>query len=103
MSSGQKRWESVDKASIPIATLVDRDLSACRSVAMSPKSIRGYNEKLKRYVCMVGGTLGDFSLGTVRQDYGGPPSRCSSVPSFCKRYLDCLGGTWGFAPIDHTG
>ena len=103
MSCGQKRWESVDKAFIPIATLVDRYLSTCRSAAMSPKSIRGYNEKLKRYVRVVGGTLGDFSLGTVRQDYGGPPSRCSSVPSFCKPYLDCLGDMWGFAPIDRTG
>ena len=67
MSSRQKRWESVDKASISIATLVERYLSACHSAAMSPKTIRGYNEKLTRYVRMVGGTLGDFTLEAVRQ------------------------------------
>ena len=40
MSFKQKRWDSVEKASIPIATLVDRYLSACRSAGMSPKTIR---------------------------------------------------------------
>jgi len=60
MSFRQKRWESVDKTSIPIAILVDRYLSTCRSSGMSPKTIRGYSEKLKRYVRMVGGTLDDF-------------------------------------------
>ncbi|MAF84878.1 MAG: hypothetical protein CL875_00065 [Dehalococcoidales bacterium] len=54
------------KASIPIATLVDRYLSACRSAGMSPKTIRGYNEKLKRYVHMMGGMLGGFILEAVR-------------------------------------
>ncbi len=62
----QKRWQSVDKASIPIATLADRYLSACRSAGMSPKTIRGYDEKLKRYIRMSGGTLGDFTLQAVR-------------------------------------
>jgi len=50
MSLKQKRWESVDRASIPIATLIERYLSACRSAGMSSKTIRGYNEKLRRYV-----------------------------------------------------
>lgn len=67
MSSRQKRWESVEKASIPIETLVDRYLSACCSAAMSPKTIRGYHEKLKRYVRTMGGTLVDFTLEAVRQ------------------------------------
>lgn len=67
MSSRQKRWESVDKTSIPITTLVDRYLSVCRSAGMSPKTIRGYNEKLERYVRVVGGTLRNFTLETVRQ------------------------------------
>lgn len=67
MSSKQKRWESVDKTSINIATLVDRYLSACRSAGLSPKTIRGYDEKLRRYVRRVGGTLDDFTLDTVRQ------------------------------------
>ncbi len=67
MSSRQKRWESVKKTSIPITTLVDRYLSACRSAGMSLKTIRGYNEKLQRYVRMRGGTLSSFTLETVRQ------------------------------------
>lgn len=57
----------MEKASIPINTLIDRYLSSCRSAGMSPKTIRGYNEKLRRYVRMVGGTLGDFTLETVRE------------------------------------
>ena len=60
-------WQSVGKASIPIETLVNRYLSACRSAGMSPKTIRDYNEKLKRYVRMAGGILGGFTLETVRQ------------------------------------
>jgi len=67
MSFKQKRWDSVEKASIPIATLVERYLSACHSAGMSPKTIRGYNEKLKRYVRVVGGSLGGFTLERVRQ------------------------------------
>ena len=66
MSSSQQRWESVDKTSIPIITLVDRYLSACRSAGMSPKTIRGYKEKLTRYTNMSGGNLGDFSIEVVR-------------------------------------
>jgi hypothetical protein len=67
MSFKQKRWDSVEKASIPIAILVGRYLSACRSAGMSPKTIRGYNEKLKRYIRVVGETLGGFTLDRVRQ------------------------------------
>jgi hypothetical protein len=57
----------VEKTSIPIATLVDRYLAACRSAGMSPKTIRDYNEKLKRYVRAVEGNLGGFTLESVRQ------------------------------------
>ena len=67
MSVKQKRWESVEKSSIPIKTLIDRYLSECHSAGMSPKTIRSYDEKLNRYVRMVGGTLIDFNLDTVRQ------------------------------------
>jgi integrase/recombinase XerC/integrase/recombinase XerD len=34
---------------------------------MSKKTIRGYGEKMRRYVRMVGGTLEDFTLDSVRQ------------------------------------
>jgi hypothetical protein len=47
MSVKQKRWQAVEKASISIATLVDRYLSCCQSAGMHPKTIRGYNEKLQ--------------------------------------------------------
>lgn len=67
MSTKQKRWQTVEKTSIPIATLVDRYLSCCESAGMSPKTIHGYNEKLQRYVRMVGGNVGEFTLETVRQ------------------------------------
>jgi site-specific recombinase XerD len=67
MSSKQKRWESVDKSSIKIEVLIERYLSACRSAGMSPKTLRGYDEKLRRYLRLVGGTLGDFTLDSVRR------------------------------------
>lgn len=57
----------MDKASIPIETLVERYLSACHSAGMTPKTLRGYNEKLRRYMRVVGGTLDDFTLDTVRE------------------------------------
>jgi len=57
----------VDKSSIKIEILVERYLSACRSAGMSPKTLRGYNEKLQRYCHMVGGCLGDFNLNIVRE------------------------------------
>jgi site-specific recombinase XerD len=67
MSSKQKRWESVEKTSITIEILIERYLSACRSAGMSPKTIRGYDEKLRRYLRQEGGTLENFTLNTVRQ------------------------------------
>ena len=66
MSTKQRRWNTVDKSSIKIEILIERYLSACRSAGMSPKTLRGYNEKLQRYLRMVGGCLGDFTLDTVR-------------------------------------
>jgi len=38
MSFKQKRWDSLEKASIPIVTLVDRHLSACRSAITPPQA-----------------------------------------------------------------
>jgi site-specific recombinase XerD len=67
MSSKQRRWNTVDKSSIKIEILIERYLSACRSAGMSPKTLRGYNEKLRRYLHMAGGCLGDFTLDTVRE------------------------------------
>ena len=55
MSSRQKKWESVDRASVLGASLLDQCLSACRPAGMGPKIIHDY--KLKRYVHMVGSTL----------------------------------------------
>jgi len=67
MSYKQKRWNTVDRSSIKIEVLIERYLSACRSAGLSPKTIRGYDEKLRRYVHQVGGTLGNLTLDTVRQ------------------------------------
>ena len=57
----------MEKAFIPVETLVDGYLSACRSAGMSPRTIRGHGEKLRRYVRVTRGTLGDFTLAAVRE------------------------------------
>ena len=60
-------WNQVDKTQIPLERLVEEYLLVCRSEGKSPKTLRGYNEKLRRYVRVVGGCLGDFTLDTVRE------------------------------------
>lgn len=59
-------WQEMDKTDISLATLVEEYLITCRLEGKTPKTIRGYREKLSRYVNTVGGTLADFSLSTAR-------------------------------------
>jgi hypothetical protein len=66
MSLRQRSRDSLDKASVPIATLVERYLSDCHAAGMTPNTLRGYREELTRYVRVTAGTPGDFTLATLR-------------------------------------
>lgn len=56
----------MDKSSIPLADLAEEYLAACRIEGKTPKTLRGYREKVSRFVRWLDGSLGDFSLFTVR-------------------------------------
>jgi integrase/recombinase XerC/integrase/recombinase XerD len=59
-------WHEMDKTQISLGTLVEEYLITCRLEGKTPKTIRGYREKLNRFVKTVGGTLADFNLHTAR-------------------------------------
>jgi integrase/recombinase XerC/integrase/recombinase XerD len=59
-------WHEMDKSTISLTTLVEEYISTCRLEGKSPKTIRGYREKLLRFVRSIDGTLNDFNLPTIR-------------------------------------
>jgi len=42
-------WNQVDKSKIKLENLVEEYLLVCRTEGKSPKTLRGYREKLKRF------------------------------------------------------
>jgi site-specific recombinase XerD len=64
--SGQ-RWEQLDKTSIPIVEIAERYFASCRVEGKTPSTLRGYREKLGRFVRWFDGPLGEFSIQTVRE------------------------------------
>ncbi len=56
----------MDKAQIPLDRLVDEYLMVCRTEGKSPKTLRGYREKLGRFCRWLEGCLDDFTLAAVR-------------------------------------
>jgi hypothetical protein len=67
MSSRQKGWQSMDKASISIAALANWYLAGRCSGGMSRNTISGQNETLEGYACYVGGTFRDFLFKPARK------------------------------------
>jgi site-specific recombinase XerD len=63
-------WDQVDKAQIPLDRLVEEYLLVCRTEGKSPKTLRGYREKLGRFCRWLNGSLGDFTLQAVRAYVG---------------------------------
>jgi len=63
-------WDEMDKSTISLITLIEEYITTCRLEGKSPKTIRGYREKLLRFVREVGGTLANFSLPMVRAYIG---------------------------------
>lgn len=57
--------QEMDKTDVSLATLVEEYLFTCRLEGKIPKTVRGYREKLNRYVNTVGGVLADFNLHTA--------------------------------------
>src|SRR5438132_8881255 len=60
------RLEDLDQTSVPLAALFDHYIAACRSEGKTAKTIKGYREKLGRYVRWASGYLIDFSIEKVR-------------------------------------
>ena len=54
-------WNQVDKTQIPLERLIEEYLLVCRSEGKSPKTLRGYREKLGRFCRWLDGNLGDFT------------------------------------------
>ena len=59
-------WNQVDKSKIRLDSLVEEYLLVCRTEGKSPKTLRGYREKLGRYCRWLDGNLSDFTLQAVR-------------------------------------
>jgi integrase/recombinase XerC/integrase/recombinase XerD len=59
-------WHEMDKSTVSLTTLIEEYLTTCRLEGKSPKTIRGYREKLLRFARAMDGTLADFSLPNVR-------------------------------------
>ncbi len=63
-------WDQVDKAQIPLGRLIEEYLLVCRTEGKTPKTLRGYREKLRRFCRWLNGNLGDFTLQAVRAYVG---------------------------------
>jgi len=62
------RWNTMDKSQIPLSRLADQYLITCSTEGKTPATLRGYREKLGRFIrwcdeaCMA-----DFSVELVRE------------------------------------
>lgn len=63
-------WNQVDKKQILLNRLVEEYLLVCRTEGKTPKTLRGYREKLGRFCRWFGGNLGGFTLQAVRTYIG---------------------------------
>lgn len=63
------RWAKMEKSHIPISSLVDQYILTCRTEGKTFSTIRGYREKLRRFLGWgEAAELGDFTVEMVR-DY----------------------------------
>jgi site-specific recombinase XerD len=56
----------MDKSKLALSDAVEHYLIACQTEGKSPKALKGYREKLTRYLNDVGGTVGEFTIENVR-------------------------------------
>jgi len=67
--SDRLKWERMDKSAVPIGVIAEHYFATCRTEGKTPKTLRSYEEKLRRFVRWLGsGTLDDFTIEAVR-DY----------------------------------
>ena len=58
----------MDKSQIPLSRLAEQYFTTCRTEGKTPHTLRGYEEKLGRFVRWCeDGVLGDFSVELVRE------------------------------------
>lgn len=68
IGKNRTRWERMDKNHIPIPSLVEQYLITCRTEGKTPATLRGYQEKLRRFLKWCeDATLADFSVEMVRE------------------------------------
>ena len=68
MGKRQIRWETMDKDGISFATLTNHYLITCATEGKTPSTLRGYREKLNRFVRWIEGeTLADFGVPLIRE------------------------------------
>ena len=61
-------WKKMDKKNIPLSSLVDQYILTCRTEGKTPKTLRGYQEKLQRFLRWCGdSTMDSFSVEMVRE------------------------------------
>lgn len=62
------RWETMDKSQMPLSRLSEHYFITCRTEGKTVSTVRGYEEKLGRFVRWTdGAVLGDFSVELVRE------------------------------------
>lgn len=66
MTARNLRWETMDKSSVPLSRIADLYLTTCQIEGKTDKTLRGYREKLFRFVRWLDGNLADFTLEAVR-------------------------------------
>ncbi len=63
----KKRWEKMEKKNIPLSSLVDQYIVTCRTEGKTPNTLRGYGEKLRRFLKWCGdSTMDSFSVEMAR-------------------------------------
>ena len=68
MRGKRTRWETMDKSQIPLSRLAEQYFITCHAEGKTPSTLRGYREKLGRFIYWCDGTrLGEFSVVLVRE------------------------------------
>ncbi len=65
--SKHQRWDQMDKSQLSLRALAEQYLVTCQTEGKSPKTLRGYKEKLSRFVRWLEGPLAGFTLEAVRR------------------------------------
>lgn len=67
MAKRTQRWETMDKNHIPLSQIAETYYTTCQIEGKTLKTLRGYREKLGRFIRWLDGTLSDFTLTNVRE------------------------------------